>query len=181
ALLIAEGFRKTSSKRNYFFRLALFTLIAQIPFFLAINIAGGFNASLNILFTFLIGVIALQGYSILPTYFLKIPCIILCAGLAESVNSDYGAYGIIILFGSYLYLEGNKYVGLSVLLFTSTFSLLFPQFSFAGDLQLFALMAIPLLMSYGGQKGSYSLPKMFFYWFYPIHLLILFLVWYFIQ
>lgn len=41
-----------------------------------------------------------------------------------------------------------------------------------GGIQVFSLLAIPLLLTYNGTRGKKNL-KRFFYWFYPVHLLLI--------
>lgn len=44
-----------------------------------------------------------------------------------------------------------------------------------GGIQIFSLLTIPLLLVYDGTRGEKNL-KQFFYWFYPVHLLLIGLV-----
>lgn len=44
-----------------------------------------------------------------------------------------------------------------------------------GGIQIFSLLTIPLLLAYNGTRGEKNL-KQFFYWFYPVHLLLIGLV-----
>lgn len=44
-----------------------------------------------------------------------------------------------------------------------------------GGVQIYSLLAVPLLFAYRGERGKHNLGR-FFYWFYPLHLLAIGLV-----
>ena len=44
-----------------------------------------------------------------------------------------------------------------------------------GDIQIYGLLAIPVLLLYSGRRGKWKL-KYFFYLFYPLHMLILYFI-----
>ena len=175
AFLIAEGFGRTSNVRNYLFRLLGFAVISQLAY-LPFNYATGWSlANLNIFFTLSTGLVALILVSCL-SFFSSTPAIILICAFADFASFDYGSYGILTVLLSRLVLTHRK-IGLPTLL-------LFPQavtlFRFASgflSLQYFASMSVPLIAVYNGERGL-ALPRTLFYWFYPVHLFILSLIWY---
>jgi hypothetical protein len=42
-----------------------------------------------------------------------------------------------------------------------------------GGIQWLGLLAVPLLLTYNGQRGKANLGKLF-YWYYPIHLVVIY-------
>ena len=66
ALLIAEGFEKTSNVRNYFFRLLAFAAVSQIPYSLFLQTANITSNKLNIFFTLSAGLLSLMLLKRLP-------------------------------------------------------------------------------------------------------------------
>ena len=83
-----------------------------------------------------------------------------CAALALAANTDYSASGVLIICALYLTRADRKrqcLVGALLFLF-----------------ELTAPLAFVLVWFYNGQRGACSpLQKKAFYWFYPVHLLVL--------
>ena len=82
------------------------------------------------------------------------------AALALAANTDYNASGVIIICALYLTRTNRKWQCLAgALLFM---------------FELTAPLAFVLVWFYNGQRGACSpLQKKAFYWFYPVHLLVL--------
>jgi len=83
-----------------------------------------------------------------------------CAALALAARTDYNASGVIIICALYLTRTNRKRQCLAgALLFM---------------FELTAPLAFVLVWFYNGQRGACSpLQKKAFYWFYPVHLLVL--------
>ena len=83
-----------------------------------------------------------------------------CAALALATTTDYNASGVIIICALYLTRTNRKWQCLAgALLFM---------------FELTAPLAFVLVWFYNGQRGACSpLQKKAFYWFYPVHLLVL--------
>ena len=88
---------------------------------------------------------------------------------------DYGPYGVLLILASGLLLSFRSVGSFSLFLLHLTETLLS---SFTGllSIQLFATMSVPILMRYNGEYGR-PLPRRLLYWFYPAHLLLLWLIW----
>lgn len=65
AFQISEGYTHTRDLKKYFWRLFLFAVISQIPFNL-FEYAFGFDLTLNIFFTLLLGLTAICAYDKIP-------------------------------------------------------------------------------------------------------------------
>lgn len=73
AFQISEGYTHTRDLNKYFWRLFLFAVISQIPFNL-FEYAFGFDLSLNIFFTLLLGLTAIFAYDKIPNKLVRTSC-----------------------------------------------------------------------------------------------------------
>ncbi len=167
AFFITEGYRKTSDVKKYIKRLLLFSLISQLPFWTAF----GMDAGLNIFFTLVLGLLALY---LKDKYSTDIP-VFLLAILATLIGTDYGAYGVLLIY--IIHITRNNFA--KMFSFVSIFHigffmifLLLPENNIKlVYMQLPALLSILLIKFYNNELG-YSV-KTFFYVFYPGHLIAL--------
>ena len=147
--LLVEGFVHTKDIKKYIIRLTIFAVLSEIPFDLAFW-GGVVNIQhQNVMWSLLICVIML--------YFMN--KYRACA-IAWGIKCDYEYYGPLAVACMYLLRERTLYKNIVTALI----------FSFE-PAAIFAL--IPINM-YNGEKGR-SL-KYLFYFFYPVHLLILVLL-----
>jgi len=176
ALLIAEGYRRTSNAPSYARRLFLFALISQIPYALVIYASGVQKVTLNIFFTLFAGLVALVALRRLPTFY-SLPFILCILFLVELLHFDYGMYGVLTILASYVFLNERK-LG-SVLLFILPFAYTLAQ-AWLGvfSIQFLAIFSIPIVLAYNGNRGK-TLPRYFFYAFYPAHIVVLWCIWIF--
>lgn len=169
--MLVEGFIYTHSRRNYIIRLAIFAVISEIPFDLAITRTPFAIYNQNVIWTLLIGFVAMYGLEkfagadIVHTI-IRILIILACSGIAMILQTDYGFYGVLIIVVLYLYHDNRtaKLIWLCILLILQ------------GRIEAFAILCIPFIMAYDNSKNDVRLPKYFFYVFYPAHLLILYIV-----
>lgn len=163
--LLVEGVMHTRNIRKYERRLLLFALLSEIPFDLTFY--GGITLEhQNVFFTLLIGVLMLEIMERQRDSMYSFLAIFGAIFLTEMLATDYKAGGIcIILCFYYLYQKSFAkqlaFIGMNYLYYGT------------GVQSYAALAAIPMLL-YNGERG----PKMkyFFYLFYPLHLLILYLI-----
>lgn len=160
--LLVEGFYHTSNKKKYAFRLFLFACISEIPFDLCFRGHILEFSYQNVMFTLLLGFLTIWAIEILRDK-KEILCIIpAILGILVGIffQADYNWKGIILILVLY-------------------FFYLYPvEKTIAGCLALYwepmACLAFIPINFYNHQKGNGS--KYFFYFFYPAHLLILFLI-----
>ena len=69
--------------------------------------------------------------------------------------------------------DKTKFVlaGIAVLIWLVSYDFLAGRVS-----ESFGFPAVVLIMLYNGQRGSYKIPKYVFYFFYPVHLIVLCLI-----
>ncbi|MBO0438856.1 TraX family protein [Candidatus Enterococcus ikei] len=163
--LLVEGLIHTSNTKKYLGRLFLFALISEVPYDLAFSHQFIDLESQNVFFTLVIGLLVIIGLKNLTGYSIKNGFLflgIVGVGIffAEWMNTDYGGWiGVLLIVILYLFRDFP-------LLKCFLGALIISQNS------LFGLLAFIPIYFYNGQRGKQW--KYFFYWFYPVHLLILF-------
>lgn len=182
AFFIAEGYAHTRNFGRYFRRLAILAVVSEIPF----NLENGAVFDLtrqNVLFTFCLALLTLQGLEALGRergFGRWAGCgLVLAAGFAagELLRTDYGGWGVVTVALLYLCRDG-KYAKLWLLLAMAAVnglgmgSLTMPVFGGEMPIQIFAVAALPVIWLYNGQAGPKGLRRAF-YVFYPAHLLVL--------
>jgi len=178
--LISEGYFHTSNKKRYLKRLFIFALISHYPYILYFNLTS-FQAT-SIVWGLCMGMLALSiSQSKVMPLGLKFLFIFICCLLSWTADWNYISVLWILFFG--IFRKNFKLQILSFMLVGFIFYIL-PGFSFADNLSIFRLgilLAIPLLTSYDGTLGKRSfLMKWSFYIIYPGHLLVLYVLRYFI-
>lgn len=192
--LLVEGFLHTRSRSRYLRNLVVFSLVSEIPFDLALNGAVLEFRSQNVFFTLAIGLLSILLIKHFEgKWFLQIIFGFACAAASQLLSTDYGACGVILIIIFYIFRNNHKwmyFIG-SIWLFLGPFlqrilevtlsrgrhtalpaSVLIASAMLSGGLEVFAALSFFLIHKYNGQRGK-SLPKYFFYAFYPGHLLIL--------
>ena len=169
AYCLAEGFRYTSDYRRYLGRLALFAILSEIPFDLAFYGVPFSFAHQNVFFTLTLGLILLWVLERCREQLL------LCAGafavlcfLAQALHMDYRAGGLLMVFAFYLARQGTSpWIGWGIFVFINLFG-------YAGGVQWAAILALLPIGLYSGKAGKKK--QRFFYWIYPLHLLLLWVI-----
>lgn len=176
AYCIVVGVLYTKNFKKYLGRLGIFAIISQIPWILAFNpTLDGFQENwmiMNIFFTLFFSAIFVYGMKE------KNWISLLVAVLAFSLLPlDYG-FDTMFLLAS-IYLLRNKLVASCIV--TSIILILplftggdFNAFGLSLGIQGFAVLAVPFI--YLKTNVNLKINKFFFYAFYPVHLLIIFLV-----
>ena len=169
AFLAAQSVLHTHSAARYMGRLFVFACVAELPFrFTLLHGEHAFGLR-NVLFTLLLGALACVCWARADAHGAHWQ-LIACAPLAAAafLQTDYGAYGAATVLLFFALRDRSKiqlyaaFACLTALYCATVFNLM----------QFFALLALPFLQCYNGQKGS-GRGKYAFYLFYPVHLLVL--------
>jgi hypothetical protein len=177
AYLIAIGLKTTKKPTKYIITLLIFGFISQIPYFIAFNIQ--VFERLNIFFSLFFGALTIY-------YFRK---------------KNFVGFFIPILLSLFLNSEGTIYVVLTILFMnlllndkkigiTTLFALNLPfllESNIQANIQVLALFSLPLILLHHLKKSKleiqildnsilYLIRKYFFYFYYPSHLMILFII-----
>ena len=181
--LIAEGYRRTKDITDYMGRLMVFALISQLPFNAAFlgSATKPEELYLNVFFTLVMGLYSLYLYDKNK----KIVYVIVIALVCEFLNTDYGAFGVLMIFVSNRYHDSFKKLSKSYIVLMLLYvikwlitvklanpsvllvDIIFNHFT----IEPLALLSLIFLKLYNGKRG-WKL-KYLFYVFYPAHLFIL--------
>ena len=200
AFQITEGYIHTKSLKKYMTRLGIFAIISQIPFILFIRkFINPTSISLNVFFTLFLGLLSIFLYDYIVKLFEKntniniiikknfskyidkiigVILVLLIAYIAEILNTDYGFWGVIIIF-IFFVLKKHKilltisYIILCILKYAvqiigSGYNLIYI------GMMLFTMIPIIFIISYNGKQGKKI--KYFLYLFYPLHLILLYFI-----
>lgn len=175
AFLITEGYVHTKDLKRYYKRLLIFAIISQLPFMLFRTLVGEY-LMLNILFTLLLGLISITIFDKVKKKWISIPLCLLVIFLGKLLNVDYDWYGVTTVFVIYLFRQRKilQFIGFSLLTFIHYYTKgLFYNVSTHILLSYsFTISSIFLIWLYNGKLGKKV--KYFYYWFYPIHMLIVY-------
>ncbi len=192
AFQIAEGFVHTSDFKKYALRLLGFALITEIPFNLFYS-SRWFNPyHQNVLFTLLLGLLAIYVLDNVKKKFtaknvaLSVLWITLICVAATLGFVDYGFLGMLTVVMFYI-LRDFPFAWLAQLIAMVLINIVFFEGqvfpielfgkSFEIPTQGFAVFALIPIWLYGGKKGKSSKIMQYgFYAFYPVHMLILYLI-----
>ena len=174
--LLAEGMHHTRNPKKYILRLGVGILLAELPF--DILFEGGFTwAYQSVMVTLTLGAIMLLCMRKTEKKGVKLLLVIPFAVLAELAKCDYGGWGIVMIavFGLF---DGAGLQTLALLLVNGYMeSARVPILGIPVSVQLFAVLAMVPIALYSGRKLSHSKTLQWaFYLFYPVHLLLLWIV-----
>lgn len=180
AFLVFEGFMHTSNIKRYLTRVGLLALISEIPYNLVVSTVNNGTASVlypqlqNTVCTLFIGLLMLcamkhfEAKDTSPKTAIKqlicqLFCLLLTAVIAIVLRTDYSYLGILFIGELYMFRNSKKLQILSgcILFLGSNFACL--------------LAFIPIAM-YNGTLIRSKKFQYFFYIFYPLHLLVLYLI-----
>lgn len=175
AFLIVEGALHTRDFKKYVSRIAVFALISEIPYDLAIFAIPVYWGQCNILVTFLIGLLCIKvmqkllvhfnfspvGYAMGTAVFLG------GAAAARLLHTDYEIYGVMLIYVFYVFRDRKvTKTLLAILVFATMPFLYFP-----------AAASLVLIWFYNDERGyNPTWLRWGFYLFYPVHLIILYIV-----
>lgn len=175
AFMIAEGCRYTKNKLRYFLMIFGLGVGCQLVYYF---VSG--DTYLNILLTFSFSVLLIFLLQRVQTetdwkrrFWWSVAFasgVFVTIGADQLLTIDYGFWGIMTpVFASLP--RGKTKTGSKLPVLMMAVGLLLLAADMKG-IQHYALLAVPLLLLYSGQRGKAKL-KYFFYIFYPVHLVVL--------
>ena len=178
---LVEGYVHTSSRKNYALRLLSFAILSQIPYSL-VRFGKASAGDLNVIFTLLISFLMLAVTDMIKSQVIKGMAVALF--MLISVFSDWGLLGPLMVWIFYMN-KGNKIKQIRDYLMiiciqmicTVIFLICNTQNWYEGICQLGIFLVIPLLQFYNGEPGRRTVVnKWLFYVFYPLHLILIWLI-----
>lgn len=163
--LLVEGFYHTHDVRLYLARLGCFALISEIPYDIAFHGEILEFGGQNVFFTLSLGIILMCLLKHCVEWPVKIAAVLLVMWLAVVLRTDYSFKGILLIAVFYLFHE-CLWAGLACGAVWN--------FLWYGSVQGYGALAMIPIALYNGRQGRKM--KYFFYAFYPVHLLILYMI-----
>lgn len=199
AFMIVEGYSYTKSFKKYILRLFIFALISEIPFNLMYANSIIYPFHQNVLWTFIIGLLFIKLFDkikqktkplifLISMIFLSfIACII-----GYLLMVDYYGIGILMIFVFYFFREKTLkdflfqllLLGILNIEFLGGYYYEFTLFGITINIvqQGFALLSLIPIWLYKGKQGLHSKTIQYiFYGFYPLHMLILYIIYRFMS
>ena len=181
AFQISEGYVHTKNLKKYFLRLGLLAVVSQIPFYLFHSTISN-SFALNVLFTLFIGLLAIFIYDKISFKPVGLAIVFALSYIAELLKTDYGYFGVLLIFMFYLFKDSRILTVISyyILLCIKYVPLILNsnapiQYTFLLFSTLSSIIPIMLYNKKQGKKVKY-----FLYIFYPVHLLALYVLHFFI-
>ena len=176
AYLVVLGVESTKKPLKYMATLLVFAMISQVPYYLAFGIAP-FDR-LNILFSLLLCAVTIYYYN-------KRSTLAFVPLLLSIVLMTEGSYYVVLTAVGMRLLKDRPALGVLALVGLNLQFLFIPDIE--SQIQILALMAVPLVFLHTKNwlkkeilipesSRAYSTRKYFFYVFYPLHLMLLFLI-----
>lgn len=179
--LLVEGVSHTRSPKRYGLRLLIGAVLAEIPYDLAFSGRVDWEDQ-SVMVTLLLGFMMLEIMKKCPKPLLKLLIVLPFAMIAQKLGADYGAKGILViaLFACTRELEYKhlwQFFGIWFVFSPNHLMML----NWLGGIrwtiqELAAFAALPIALYRGHKSTASRLLQWCFYLFYPVHLLILYLI-----
>ncbi len=170
--LLVEGFVYTKNLKKYMINLAVFPVISEPIYDWTLTDKVVNLDEQNVIFTLLLGLVTLFIIKKLNKHIFLITLTVLTSSLLSYLlRLDGWYYGILMISTFYILRDKHyfKYLIISLIMFICTLTISVstlwdPYF-------LMSLVSLVVIFNYNGQRGMNL--KYSFYWFYPVHLLLL--------
>ena len=175
-----QGYLHTKDFVKYIRNLTILAIISQIPFSLYIyKISSSGIFKLNVLFTLILGLIAIFIYDKCKNKIIGFLSILLIGIISILLKTDYNIYGISIIFIFYYFKDKRLLMNLSFIAVTLIKYIISIIQNFS-SIQTYIIYFIStcsslIFINLFNKKQGPKL-KYLFYIFYPLHLLIIYLI-----
>lgn len=187
AYFIAEGMRYTKSRPRYMLRLLVTAVISEPIYDRAFYGQFFYFSDQNVYFDLLLGCLMICAIDIFKDQkYLSILIAVLAAAISFVLYFNYNILSVAVIYISYIFRDSKKkqLIGLLVAIPAAVLALYYLSYVRLGithigfgnlirlsACELHAVLALPLLAFYNGERGI-QLRKIFYYGFYPVHLLL---------
>lgn len=181
AFLLVEGFLHTRNRKRYALRLAIGAILSEIPYNLVVSGSPVWRYQQSIMVTLLLGFCALLAMERCIKLAWKPVILLPFALLAELLRADYGWGGVALIalfeLSRHMYNRNLIRVCGMLVLFHYMPSAMLQFGNFSLPMQALGALSMLFIAAYDGRKVTGSKAVQWgFYLFYPLHLLILYLI-----
>lgn len=177
--MAVQGIILSKNREKYLKRLFIFALLSEIPYDLVFSGSAFFINSQNVFFSLFLGTFMVYLWEKIKASQINNPfklvfAIIVFLGIYFSAGffmTDYDSRAIVAIGLLYLAKESRILTGLAILIG------FYFEAKIGGEylsIPYMVYLSIPLIFLYNGNRGTYN--KWYFYAFYPVHLLIIYLL-----
>jgi hypothetical protein len=166
AFSVGSGVHRTTDLNKYAWRLYFCAMVSQIPYGLLFHWRG-----LDVVWSFLFAVLVFKDHMDWNTPGYRPALLFICFSLlSEFLHVDYGFYGMVLTLLFMLCADALWMCALFLLTMTVL------QCLYVGSwLQLWCLLSLPFIYLY--RDGDFQwLPRRFFYYFYPVHMFLIYIL-----
>ena len=174
------GYEHTNNKKKHLLKIFLFGVISQPSYYLMNNAVNQF-AKLNIMFTILLGLASISAFNKFKKKFDGFLAVSFVCLFGIILRVDYGCFGILLIFFFYYFKNNKRKMVLAIcLLFTVRYilNIVYIDTIYYLKVLLSSCLSLILICLYNKKEGIKT--KYLFYVFYPLHMLILVIIYYFI-
>ncbi len=183
---IADGYKYTRDRKKYALRLGIFALITQPFTWLVFQPVYGWR-QFNVMFTLLFGLLAIMVWESKRKTWQRVLLVLLLNGVTLLLCADWMIFGVLFILFLHIFREQPKKrltaYGILTLLWLST-RFIGADLHDGGlwldvtlDLCMMLLAYCCMTLLYNGKKGRHPVfAKWFFYCFYPLHHIVIWLV-----
>lgn len=182
AFLTAEGIKKSSAKENYLLGLLVCAVFSEPIYDMWLYAVTNYSSysiqffeysisSQNVLFTLFIGASVCYSLEYFSNNFKKIIAVSTLLLIAYFGNVEYSLFGVAMIVAMYYCKSKYNMVVFSIALLWCIYFGMASMFAFS-------CIGIYILTLYNGERGDYKINKYFFYLYYPMHIILLFMMWY---
>lgn len=177
--MLVQGMILSKNRKKYLNRILIFALISEIPFDLVFSDSIFNIYSQNVFFSLFFGGLMIYFWELVKVSqlnkYIKVgfTIIIFAANIfwAEFFMADYDTNAIIAI-GLIYFAKDNRILTILAIIIGFLF-----EASVGGEeliIPCMVYLSIPCILLYNGKRGTYN--KWYFYGFYPIHLLVIYLL-----
>ena len=165
--LIVEGFVHTRNVKKYMVRLLAFAVISEVPYDLVRFHTLVYRENQNIYFTLFLALVCIYAMDRLRERPVLLMSVLAITGACTHyvIRPDYGIGGIAMILCFYVFRMQRTW---------QNFSVAAINICYYGKIQRAGALALIPIWFYNGTRGPSV--KYFFYLFYPVHLLLLYLI-----
>ncbi|MCI8374198.1 MAG: conjugal transfer protein TraX [Lachnospiraceae bacterium] len=175
---VAEGWHYTHNRRSYAFRLFLFAIVGHFAYNFAFGIpflpfqTSVFNQT-SVLWALFLGTAALY-VNEHPVFRRWQKTLLILAITFLAFPADWSSIAVLAILEISENRGNFKKQMTGMMAWVSVYALVYGIFiqPLYGVIQLFTALTIPFLKSYNGERGKWKGMKWFFYFYYPLHLIL---------